>query len=282
VRAPRRSPPDDHGASTADLATTLTTAPDAQRLLLPALGATLAGLRGRQVLDIGGRAGLINGTPVIRAADPLRLPWPAAYFDAILSLDLVGLLAPDELPRHLTEASRVLRPGGRLICVVAEQPGIVFTTAAADPDEVRQLLAATLAATSQTAQIPEALRGIPGILRATAVIVDGMPTIPDPHDLVPAGTFAWTRVANEVVHHRLYGVDDILRASAGTHLSAVSVERHVDPTAGRVGSPLGSAYRTHSPFAMVHVVRREGRLTSLRPRFGQVSADELATTTFLR
>ncbi len=252
---------------------------DAQRLLLPALHATLAGLRGRPVLDIGGRAGLIGGTPIIRATDPLRLPWPDAYFDAVLSLDLLGLLAPDELQRHVVEAARVLRPGGRLICVVSEQPDTVFTFGGMDPDLVRRALAAALAAAPYPEDVPEALLSVPGILRATAIRIGTSARIPDPDHRIVPGTLAWTRLADGVVRHRIYGVEDLVQATTDAPLSAVSVERHVDPTAGRVGSTLGSAYRTRSPFAMVHLVRRTGPLPRLRPRFGRVSGEDRDATT---
>ena len=261
--------------------TDLAGVPDAQRLLLPALRATLAALGGRQVLDIGGRAGLISGTPVIRAADPLRLPWPTAYFDGVLSLDLLGLLAPDEVSRHLIEAARVLRPGGRLICVVTEQLDTVFTAAGVDPEQARSGLADALAACS-TAEAPAAMLSVPGILRASAIDVAGELRLPARDAPIAPGTPAWTRLPDSVVRHRVYAIDDILRAAPDARLSAVSVERHVDPAAGRAGSLLGSAYRTCTPFAMVHLVRREGRLDSPRPRLGRGSGAEPDATSVLR
>jgi SAM-dependent methyltransferase len=47
--------------------------------------------------------------------DAGRLEFPEARFDMVYSTDLIEHLHPDDVPRHLAEACRVLRPGGRLL-----------------------------------------------------------------------------------------------------------------------------------------------------------------------
>lgn len=53
-------------------------------------------------------------------ADALRLPFPAATFDCVASGFLLRNLA--DLPAGLAEMARVLRPGGRLVCLDITQP----------------------------------------------------------------------------------------------------------------------------------------------------------------
>lgn len=53
-------------------------------------------------------------------ADALRLPFPDETFDVVSSAFLLRNLA--DLPRGLAEMGRVLRPGGRLVCLDMTQP----------------------------------------------------------------------------------------------------------------------------------------------------------------
>lgn len=51
----------------------------------------------------------------VQQANARQLPYPTAYFDRVLMLDIVEHLYPAELEEALNEAYRVLKPGGRLI-----------------------------------------------------------------------------------------------------------------------------------------------------------------------
>lgn len=53
-------------------------------------------------------------------ADALRLPFPSATFDVVTNTFLLRNLA--DLPAGLAEMARVLRPGGRLVCLDMTQP----------------------------------------------------------------------------------------------------------------------------------------------------------------
>jgi demethylmenaquinone methyltransferase/2-methoxy-6-polyprenyl-1,4-benzoquinol methylase len=57
-------------------------------------------------------------------ADALSLPFPDATFDALVNSFLLRNLA--NLPAGLAEMSRVLRPGGRLVCLDMTQPPAGF------------------------------------------------------------------------------------------------------------------------------------------------------------
>jgi len=57
----------------------------------------------------------VDGAIGIYQADAQRLPFPDDRFHRVLMLDIVEHLYPRELDRALTEAYRVLRPGGRII-----------------------------------------------------------------------------------------------------------------------------------------------------------------------
>lgn len=62
------------------------------------------------------RKELEDGAPaVVYQADAKHLPFSDASFDRVLMFDLVEHLQPWELAQALSEARRVLRPGGRLI-----------------------------------------------------------------------------------------------------------------------------------------------------------------------
>ncbi|MFP4323330.1 MAG: class I SAM-dependent methyltransferase, partial [Anaerolineales bacterium] len=52
------------------------------------------------------------GHPVVMCADAARAPCPSAAYDFVLALGLLPHLPPDDIPRTLAEAARVLRPGG--------------------------------------------------------------------------------------------------------------------------------------------------------------------------
>jgi demethylmenaquinone methyltransferase/2-methoxy-6-polyprenyl-1,4-benzoquinol methylase len=53
-------------------------------------------------------------------ADALRLPFPEGAFDSVASAFLLRNLA--DLPAALAEMARVLKPGGRLVCLDMTQP----------------------------------------------------------------------------------------------------------------------------------------------------------------
>ncbi|MFN2167478.1 MAG: class I SAM-dependent methyltransferase, partial [Anaerolineae bacterium] len=54
------------------------------------------------------------------AADALNLPFPAASFDAVVSGFLLRNVI--DLPRALAEQYRILKPGGRIVCLDTTQP----------------------------------------------------------------------------------------------------------------------------------------------------------------
>jgi len=57
------------------------------------------------------------GLPHVRfqVMDATRLEFPDGRFDVVYSIDLIEHLHPEDVPAHLAEARRVLRPGGLLI-----------------------------------------------------------------------------------------------------------------------------------------------------------------------
>ncbi|HVT66042.1 MAG TPA: methyltransferase domain-containing protein [Mycobacteriales bacterium] len=69
-----------------------------------------AGLASRSIAQrkVGDRA-------VVALADARRLPLPDSCVDLTFMIDVIEHLAPAELAATLTEAHRVLRPGGRLV-----------------------------------------------------------------------------------------------------------------------------------------------------------------------
>lgn len=54
------------------------------------------------------------------AADALNLPFPAGSFDAVVSGFLLRNVV--DLPRALAEQYRILKPGGRIVCLDTTQP----------------------------------------------------------------------------------------------------------------------------------------------------------------
>ena len=75
----------------------------------------------RQMLDAARRKASATSSPVAWAlADALRLPFPDGAFDCVTSAFLLRNLA--DLRAGLAEMARVLRPGGRLVCLDITQP----------------------------------------------------------------------------------------------------------------------------------------------------------------
>ena len=62
------------------------------------------------------------GRPGVSQADAKRLPFPTAYFDRVLMFDVVEHLFPWELGQSLAEIRRVLKPGGRFLCLEFSTP----------------------------------------------------------------------------------------------------------------------------------------------------------------
>jgi SAM-dependent methyltransferase len=52
----------------------------------------------------------------------LQLPWPDDEFDLVISQDVLEHIHPDDLPRALSEQTRVTRPGGHLVHFVPFYP----------------------------------------------------------------------------------------------------------------------------------------------------------------
>jgi demethylmenaquinone methyltransferase/2-methoxy-6-polyprenyl-1,4-benzoquinol methylase len=69
------------------------------------------------------RIGRQHSPPALNwsAADALALPFPDAYFDAVVSGYLLRNVS--DLPRALREQYRVLKPGGRLVTLDTTRPG---------------------------------------------------------------------------------------------------------------------------------------------------------------
>ena len=75
----------------------------------------------RQMLDAARRKASARSSPVAWAlADALRLPFPDGAFDCVTNAFLLRNLA--DLRAGLAEMARVLKPGGRLVCLDITQP----------------------------------------------------------------------------------------------------------------------------------------------------------------
>jgi len=75
----------------------------------------------RQMLDAAWRKASATSSPVAWVlADALRLPFPDGAFDCVTSAFLLRNLA--DLRTGLAEMARLLRPGGRLVCLDITQP----------------------------------------------------------------------------------------------------------------------------------------------------------------
>jgi SAM-dependent methyltransferase len=55
--------------------------------------------------------------------DLFRMPFPDGTFDAVFNSGVMEHFQPDDIRRGLTEMARVLKPGGRLMCIVPNARG---------------------------------------------------------------------------------------------------------------------------------------------------------------
>jgi demethylmenaquinone methyltransferase/2-methoxy-6-polyprenyl-1,4-benzoquinol methylase len=55
-------------------------------------------------------------------ADALRLPFPDSTFDAVISAYLIRNLSPDQIEGVFREQVRLVKPGGRVVCLDATPP----------------------------------------------------------------------------------------------------------------------------------------------------------------
>ncbi|HET8944164.1 MAG TPA: ubiquinone/menaquinone biosynthesis methyltransferase [Dehalococcoidia bacterium] len=95
-------------------------------------------------------------------ADALSLPFPDATFDVLVNSFLLRNLA--NLPAGLAEMSRVLRPGGRLVCLDMTQPpaGIFGTAYRFYFNRLLPPLAGALSGDRAAYRyLPHSLRGVP-------------------------------------------------------------------------------------------------------------------------
>ena len=71
----------------------------------------------KNMLEIARRELLDAGYPYLdlRVGDAKRLPYPAATFDVLYNGYMLDLIPLGDIPRVMTEFSRVLRSGGRLV-----------------------------------------------------------------------------------------------------------------------------------------------------------------------
>ncbi|MCI0518988.1 MAG: ubiquinone/menaquinone biosynthesis methyltransferase [Chloroflexi bacterium] len=100
----------DLGAGTGDLARAALRAD-------PSLRAVAADFT-QEMMRVGQRRGAPQ--PGWSGADALRLPFPTETFDAVVSGFLLRNVS--DLPRALAEQRRVLRPGGRMVCLDTTRP----------------------------------------------------------------------------------------------------------------------------------------------------------------
>jgi SAM-dependent methyltransferase len=126
------------------------------------------------------------------AFDGFELPLPAASVDFVYSNDVAEHLHPDDLPDHLHAVRRVLRPGGRYLCVTPNRlsgPHDVSRHFASTPEgfhlreyslgELSQAFAAAGFAGSETVTSVAgyAVRAIPGlpVVRSFERVVELLP-----------------------------------------------------------------------------------------------------------
>lgn len=123
---------------------------------LDVIRAELAPLAGRSILDIGCGAGAL-ATPLRaegalwRGLDPgggppglsvdragaEAMPYPDASFDAAICVNALHHVPVAMMDRALTEAARVLRPGGRLVVIEPHASGALSRVIAVVDDETR-------------------------------------------------------------------------------------------------------------------------------------------------
>jgi len=69
----------------------------------------------------------VDQRTTIQTADMLKVPFPPASFDAVVSAYAMDHLSRDGIPQALGEANRVLKPGGEfLLMLVANEPWVKF------------------------------------------------------------------------------------------------------------------------------------------------------------
>jgi len=86
------------------------------------------GQTGQERLLSNLRAAGLENRAVIQAGDMRKLPFEAAAFDGVVSTYAIDHLRRSEIPVALSEASRVLKPGGEfLMMVISKDPWLKFT-----------------------------------------------------------------------------------------------------------------------------------------------------------
>jgi ubiquinone/menaquinone biosynthesis C-methylase UbiE len=81
----------------------------------------------QQLLLSNLKAAHVDQRATISAADMRQIPFPDASFDAAISCYAIDHLNRDGIPKALSEAARVIKPGGDfLFMVIAKEPWIQF------------------------------------------------------------------------------------------------------------------------------------------------------------
>lgn len=106
-------------------------------------------------------------------ADALRLPFPDDTFDCATNAFLLRNLA--DLPAGLAEMARVLKPGGRLVCLDMTQPppGLFGSLYRFYFNRLVPLLAGAISGDLAAYRyLPHSLEGFPGATELAAILVD--------------------------------------------------------------------------------------------------------------
>lgn len=154
------------------------------------------------MLGLAARRASANVT--FAAGDATALPFPDASFDIVTATQVYEYIA--DLPRALTEARRVLRPGGRLLVLDTDWDSVVWHSS--DPTRMRRVLSAW----DEHLADPHLPRKLTGLLVAAGFTVRDRSTMPILNAGQPTGTYSAGLIG--FVHRFVPGHGGVTQAEA--------------------------------------------------------------------